>query len=368
MRQAKIERYKRQINDLKELVNEFDKKKNNLKDKRSTFEEEIKEWKRKVSILENSSSGIFRSERVMYEAQIKEIKKKIEILDDSIDLIEKEKKRTNSKINKLIIKAGCRSEIIEKSFEEEIKLKKEYINDFLSLEEIKDINGETIIDEHGINISYVAFENYFHIQWEKTKLIPKGRIKIYRNIGGFSREEFNEKENSIMIVDSKEDIGVSKDGGNDILRNMTYYYTVMYNVTEENKIIYDTEGIKTNHETVKKNEKPYSIATFKLILLERPKPEEPEKSKIEALIENQLTEREAQVITRAHKRKQMFIDLEASVKNERSAKEYITSYKEKLLNEIKESKGRISKSEREDVDQIVEDLKDRANFLLSEMD
>lgn len=368
MRTVKTERYKRKIDDLREWLNNLDEDETILKDKQSALEKELKEWKRKVSVLENSSSGMFRSEKIMYGAKIKEIKKEIKNLDDSIYLIEKEKKKTNLKINKLIIKAGCRSEIIENAFEKETTLKKEYINDFFSVEEIKEMNGDIVIDEYGINISYVAFENYIHIQWEKTKIMPRGRIKIYRNTGGFSREEFNEQENSIMVADSKEDIGVSKDGGSDILRNTTYYYTVKYNVTEENKISYDTEGIKTNNETFKKNEKPYNIARFKLVLLEKSKQEEPGKSRIEVLEERLSENREEQKIKLSHKLEQMFINLTSRKESKETLKLFLEQTKEKLLNERMRENGGMNKDDGEEVAAIIEDLEDRGNGLIADLD
>ncbi|MBT4209054.1 hypothetical protein HOE22_12060, partial [Candidatus Woesearchaeota archaeon] len=114
----KIEPYEAQADDLKEWVNELDQEINNFKGERDVFAKDLKEFRRKIFVLEGSDGGILASEKVMYDGKIKEIEKEIKEFDSSINLVEKEKGKTNSKINKLGVKIDYWKEVSRKAKED----------------------------------------------------------------------------------------------------------------------------------------------------------------------------------------------------------------------------------------------------------
>ena len=287
------------------------------------------------------------------------IEEELEIISNIIEKIEEEVKGLTTcgveidYINFL----GVRRMLEPEEFMEEAEKMK---GTFIPLDEIQRA-GIKIYNNYCISVVPLIFDDYIQIQWKHIEKRPFGSIKIFRCTGGFSRDRWSETDNGIMVVDSFETNGVFLDNeGCDIQRNITYYYTVIYALKNHQGLF----------KTIFAQGKPpiYHIARFAVAVTTKKPVKQPEKSETERLIEKQTKERVEQVITQDHKREQMFNDLKASIKNKETADAFIIAYKEKRLNEIKTSKGHINKEDMEYVEQIVEDLEDRANTILSEID
>lgn len=238
-----------------------------------------------------------------------------------------------------------------------------------SLAEVKQMRGKYVdfevlrergIEVHGtykIKVAIVPTEDYIHIQWRYNEgfFDPTGYIKIYRRKYSFFEDKKSETNNGDLIADSAKNTFAFADEDN--LDENTYY---CYTVNLKHKYSDSKGEYKIDH---------IARVRVKLRKPEAVKEEEkPEKPPIEMLKERQANEREEQIVTHDHKRGQMFNDLRACIKNKENASAFIEAYKEERLNKIKASKGRLSKEDRESVEKMVEELEDRANTILSEID
>lgn len=221
------------------------------------------------------------------------------------------------------------------------------------------------IEVHGtpdIKVVFIPFEDHIHIQWDYNKswLDPEGSIKIYRREMDFAKDELSEVDNGWLVADSPKTKSVFIDEDK-LDPNISYCYTVHFKHKKPTEV---STGIFSKEKVIKTE----CIARMRLKLCEpEPVEEQPEKSPIEILKEQQTTEREEQIVTHYHDREKMFNDLKACIKNKESTDAFITVYKEECLNKIKATKGRVSKEDRESVEKIIEDLEDRAHDMLSDL-
>jgi hypothetical protein len=224
--------------------------------------------------------------------------------------------------------------------------------DFETLRE----RGIKIHGTYRIKVAVVPTEDYIHIQWRYDKgfLSPFGYIKVYRREHSFTEDKLSETNNGDLIADNEELTYSFAD--EDLDKNIYYCYT--FNLKHE---IANSKGeYKTDH-----------IARVRIKLKESKVEEvkEPEKSPIDELKEELEENRVKQKIKREDKREEIVVGLDAHIEDRKVADVYIDNYEKKLEADFKkEHEGRFGQKGRDYVKDIIDDLRDKANNMLSEID